>query len=125
MVWKESLGRRDLLKLVTKEDFAEVAHRKHIEHVGNNFSITTYIAFAQDDDGFSRSTEDDEKTFCWMCSVKVRMLENSLCSGCLRARYCSQECLVADWGVHGEGCEERREDGQEEGDDVGESQEGY
>ena len=43
-----------------------------------------------------------------MCSVKVRMLENSLCSGCLRARYCSQECLVADWGVHGEWCERRR-----------------
>ena len=46
-VWKESLGRRDLLKLVTKEDFAEVAHRKHIEHVGNNSAITTYIAFAE------------------------------------------------------------------------------
>ena len=40
--------------------------------------------------------------------MKVRKVEKSLCSGCLRARYCSSECLGADWGVHGEWCERRR-----------------
>ena len=66
-------------------------------------------------------TEDDERTFCWICPVKVRRLEKTLYSGCLRARYCSQECSVSDWGVHGEWCEWRK--GGEEGDYNGESQE--
>ena len=30
----------------TKEYFAEVAHSKHIEHIGDISAITTYIAFA-------------------------------------------------------------------------------
>ena len=38
--WKESLRRKELLELETKEDFAEVAHRKHIEHLGDISAIT-------------------------------------------------------------------------------------
>ena len=105
-VWKESLGRKELLEMKTNKDFTKIARR---EHVGDISAESIYmIDIAQDDDRFSRSTEDDVKTYCWKCSVKVIMVEKSLCSGCLRARYCSQECLVADWGVHGEWCQRRK-----------------
>ena len=46
VICKESLGRKELLKMETNEYFAEVAHSKHIEHIGDISAITTYIAFA-------------------------------------------------------------------------------
>ena len=111
--WKESLNRSELLNIETVEDFAEVAKKIHI---GDSPYKTFAIAFAQDEEGFSRSVEDDDRSFCWMCDVKVRKVEKSLCSGCLRARYCTSECLSADWGVHGEWCERRRGKREERGE---------
>ena len=35
-------------------------------------------------------------------------MKNSLCAGCLKARYCSLGCQRSDWAVHGDWCEMKR-----------------
>ena len=100
------MSRSELQKLETLEDYVKAVH----EYLLTECSCKTlYIGVAQDDERFSRSVEDDEGSFCWMCDVKVRLVEKSLCSGCLKARYCSLGCLRADWGLHGEWCQRRKE----------------
>ena len=53
---------------------------------------------------------EDPIKCCWCCDVKVLGLKKSLCSGCLKARYCSLDCLRANWAEHGEWCERRQEE---------------
>jgi hypothetical protein len=107
--WKEHVKKSELLKLETKEDFAEFVHKKHLEILKTSKSPTASTCVGQDEKRFSNLTEEDDSKICWMCSVSVKRLEKSLCEGCLRARYCSMGCLEEDWSVHGDWCQKRRE----------------
>ena len=68
----------------------------------------SYLALPQDAESFSNFKEEDPSKCCWCCDVKVLGLKKSLCSGCLKARYCSWECLRANWAEHGEWCGRRQ-----------------
>ena len=103
--WKEAVAR---VEIKTEEDSSKVSRNKHVE-IRGSAEPTGYVAISQDDDKFSRSPEEEDRRFCWCCDVRVTEVEKSLCSGCLKARYCSQGCLRADWDIHGEWCDMRRE----------------
>jgi hypothetical protein len=109
--WMQSVKKSELLELDTKEEFAALAHLKHLDILGvaeykSHKHLSTCVA--QDNERFSTKKEDDDSKCCWTCGVTVKCLEKSLCSGCHRARYCSMECLKGDWSVHGDWCQMRR-----------------
>ena len=91
----------------SREEFSEIANIKHIEYIGVSCD-TVSASIPQDDERFNKPADDGAKQYCWTCDVKIETLEKTLCSSCRKARYCSQECLRVDWGVHGEFCVRRR-----------------
>ena len=44
---------------------------------------------------------NNRQKICWNCHSSELLLK---CSGCMRARYCDQECQEEDWGRHRDWC---------------------
>ena len=107
--WKESVKKSDLVKLETKRDFDNFAHKTHFDNLKAPKYVSISACVGQGEERFNTNSEEDDSKICWMCAVPVKCLKKSLCSGCLRARYCSMECLEGDWAVHGDWCQMRRE----------------
>jgi hypothetical protein len=97
-----------MLGIESEKEFAGKANMKHIEYIGE-LGDTVSFTIPQDDERFNKPAEDGAKQYCWTCDEKIETVEKTLCSGCRKARYCTQECLRIDWGVHGEFCQRRRE----------------
>lgn len=47
-------------------------------------------------------------SICWHCGAKPKQYEKfKKCSGCLKVRYCSEECQKNDWCAHKKICNNR------------------
>ena len=106
--WKESFTKNEMLEFETPQDFAKVVDSKHDAILGVSHQSSAFVAFSQEDGKFSNQAEEDNSRCCWTCGVPVLRVKKSLCAGCLRARYCTEECLGKDWTVHGDWCRRRK-----------------
>ena len=72
---------------------------------GEKFNKLTEHDKTKEVEGVKKADSSSSPPICWSCLECAKPLLR--CVGCMKARYCGEECQREDWGRHGEWCRRR------------------
>ena len=54
-----------------------------------------------------KKQDKEDKLYCWGCFSKPSQKKLFMCAGCMKARYCGNECHSNDWERHMNWCQKK------------------